>query len=181
MVSEHIATCQWVEFPIGMVFAFFANPYNLPSLMSPDLKTRIESLELAPTLAGPVALNARNTQKAAGVGSEIVLSFRPVPAIPLRIRWMTRVSEFAWNSHFRDEQVRGPFARFQHRHAVKVEVRDGRRGTLVTDDIDYALPFGSLGQFARAIVRRQLEQAFAVRQDRLPILLEAMGRSQRTG
>ena len=179
MVSEHMAACHWVDFPIEMVFAFFANPYNLPSLMSPDLKTRIESLKLA--LASPVALgvDSPNPRKAvsAGTGSEIVLSFRPIPAMPLRIRWVTRVTEFAWNSNFCDVQIRGPFARFHHRHGFKVEARNGCAGTLVTDDIEYAMPFGPLGRIGGATVRGQIEPAFAARQDRLPILLQAMAKS----
>jgi ligand-binding SRPBCC domain-containing protein len=179
MVPEHMATCQWVDFPIEMVFAFFANPYNLPSLMSPDLKTKIESLKLAP--ASPVALGVDlpNPRKAvsAGTGSEIELSFRPIPAMPLRIRWMTRVTEFAWNSHFCDVQIRGPFARFRHRHGFKFEPRNGSAGTLLTDDIEYSMPFGPLGRIAGATVRAQMEQAFAARQDRLPILLMAIAQS----
>jgi ligand-binding SRPBCC domain-containing protein len=180
MVPEHMATCQWVDFPIEMVFAFFANPYNLPSLMSPDLKTKIERLKLAP--ASPVALgvDSPNPRKAvsAGTGSEIELSFRPIPAMPL-----TNTMDDARNRVCVEQQ----FLRCADSRAVRSlsaspwiqswKPRNGCAGTLVTDDIEYAMPFGPLGRIAGATVRAQMEQAFAARQDRLPILLMAIAQS----
>jgi ligand-binding SRPBCC domain-containing protein len=81
-----------------------------------------------------------------------------------------------WNSHFCDRQVRGPFQQFHHRHGIQQETRDGVEGTLVSDEIEFALPFGWLGQVAGALVRRKLEQAFAYRQLRLPEILAAASR-----
>jgi ligand-binding SRPBCC domain-containing protein len=78
-----------------------------------------------------------------------------------------------WNSHFCDEQMRGPFKRFHHRHGVEAEVRDGIEGTLVSDEIEYKLPFGFLGRVAGAFVRRNLVNWFAYRQKRLPEILAA--------
>ena len=49
-------------------------------------------------------------------------------------------------------------------------------GTLVSDEIDYSLPFGLLGQLGSALVRRQLEQSFAYRQQRLPEILAVASR-----
>jgi ligand-binding SRPBCC domain-containing protein len=86
---------------------------------------------------------------------------------------MARIAEFAWNSHFIDEQVRGPFTRFRHRHAVTAELRDGVEGTLVDDDIEYELPFGIFGRLASGFVRRNLAHSFAYRQKRLPEILSA--------
>lgn len=41
-MAQRFETRQWVPFPVELVFAFFANPSNLPHLMPPRLKTRIE-------------------------------------------------------------------------------------------------------------------------------------------
>ena len=90
--------------------------------------------------------------------------------------WMARITEFAWNSHFCDEQVRGPFAQFRHRHGIQPEVRDGVEGTLVTDQIDFALPWGVLGKIGAVFVKRSLRQAFAHRQKRLPEILAVAAR-----
>ena len=128
---QRFETDQWVPFPVELVFAFFANPSNLPHLTPPDQKARIEDLRLQPPPPRPlVADPARRFRSiAAGEGSEILISFRPVRWIPQRVSWLARIVEFEWNSHFVDEQVRGPFKEFRHRHAVRAEIRDGVEGT----------------------------------------------------
>jgi ligand-binding SRPBCC domain-containing protein len=89
---------------------------------------------------------------------------------------MARITEFEWNSHFCDQQTRGPFDQFNHRHGIQAETRDGVEGTLVNDEIDYSLPFGVLGQLSAALVRRQLEKSFEHRQQRLPEILAVAAR-----
>jgi ligand-binding SRPBCC domain-containing protein len=113
---------------------------------------------------------------AAGVGSEILISFYPIPWVPKRVSWMARITEFEWNSHFCDEQVRGPFESFKHRHGIRAELRDGIEGTLVTDEIEFSLRYGSIGRMGGVLVRRELARSFAHRQKRLPEILEATAR-----
>ncbi len=131
-MTQRFETRQWVPFPVELVFAFFANPSNLPHLMPPKMKGRIEDVRLQPPPPRPVAADrARRFQSvAAGEGSEILISFCPVSWLPQRVSWMARITEFAWNSHFIDEQVRGPF---KNRRccgfcaAVWIRRRPGRR------------------------------------------------------
>ncbi len=177
-MTERFETRQWVPFPVELAFAFFANPSNLPHLMPRKLKTRIEDARMNPPPPRPVAADParRFRSVAAGEGSEILISFCPVAWLPQRVSWMARIVEFAWNSHFADEQVRGPFKQFHHRHGVAAEVRDGVEGTLVTDAIEFALPGGVFGSLARGVVRRQLEKSFEYRQKRLPEVLAAAAR-----
>jgi ligand-binding SRPBCC domain-containing protein len=172
---------QWVPFPVEQVFAFFADPRNMPRLMPPELGTRIEELRLMPAPAQSSGSDKANLSggEVAGEGSEMRISFRPVPFLPLRVRWLARITEFEWNSHFKDEQVRGPFAVFRHRHGTLDATRNGQAGTLVTDEIDYALPFGTLGRLVSPLVRRQLQRSFAQRQERLPLMLAAAARKER--
>jgi ligand-binding SRPBCC domain-containing protein len=68
-----------------------------------------------------------------------------MPRFPFRAKWVARITEFVWNSHFCDTQVRGPFSYFHHCHRVRAERRNGAIGTVVTDEIEYELPFGALG------------------------------------
>ncbi len=166
-------TRQWVPFSLELVFAFFANPHNLPRLMPPALKTRIDEARLQQPPEQHAATNPawRIRGVAAGVGSEMVISFCPVSWWPQRVTWVARITEFSWNSHFCDEQVSGPFARFRHCHGTLAETRGNQVGTLVTDDIEYALPYGFIGRLGNPLVRRQLEQSFAQRQVRLPQML----------
>jgi ligand-binding SRPBCC domain-containing protein len=174
-MTQRFEASQWVPYPVELVFAFFANPTNLPHLMQRKLEARIEDARIQPPPPRPVHPDEarRFRSVAAGEGSEILISFFPVPWVPRRVSWMARITEFVWNSHFIDEQVRGPFTRFRHRHGIQAEARDGIEGTLVTDEIEYELPFGVLGRIAGSFVRRKLAQSFAYRQKRLPEILAA--------
>jgi ligand-binding SRPBCC domain-containing protein len=177
-MTQHFETRQWVPFPVELVFAFFANPANLPHLMPPQQKTRVEDARIQPPPVRPVAQDParRFLSVAAGVGTEVLISFVPTAWVPKRLSWMARITEFVWNSHFCDEQVRGPFTEFRHRHGIQAEMRDGVEGTLVADEIEYALPYGVLGQMGGLLLRRALKRAFAHRQKRLPEILAVAAR-----
>jgi ligand-binding SRPBCC domain-containing protein len=173
-MTRHFETSHWVPFPVELVFAFFANPHNLPHLMPPELKVRVEDVRMQPPPPRPVAGDParRFRSLAAGVGSEILVSFKPLSLAP-RLSWTARIVDFEWNSHFTDEQVRGPFAAFRHRHGIEAETRDGGEGTLVTDTIDFALPADILGGIAVGKGWKRMQESFAYRQQRLPEVLRA--------
>jgi ligand-binding SRPBCC domain-containing protein len=153
IVMRHIFQCeQWVPYPGERVFAFFADPENLPPLMPAWQHARVEK---APD--------------AAGEGSLITISFRPVPLLPLRLEWVALITEFRWNEFFCDEQCRGPFKYFRHCHRIRAE----RDGTVVSDQVEYELPFGVLGEVANSVMmKRQIKSLFRHRQKMLPMLLE---------
>lgn len=178
-MSYSLNTSQWVPFPVELVFAFFANPGNLPHLMPKWQKTRLENSRLIAPPPRPLATDPalRYQSPAAGVGSEMMISFRPIPGIPIRISWQARITDFSWNNHFCDEQVRGPFAAWKHCHRIATENREGEAGTLVSDEVEYSLPMGQLGAVGNAVfVRRQMESAFAYRQTRLMEILPVAAR-----
>jgi ligand-binding SRPBCC domain-containing protein len=160
-MTQRFETSQWVPFPVELVFAFFTNPTNLPYLMPLSLRTRIEDARIQAPPPRPLAADPARRFKsvAAGVGSEILISFYPIPWVPRRVSWLAAITEFQWNSHFTDAQL-----------------RDGQQGTLVTDAIEYELPFGVLGRLGAAFVRRHLKRSFAYRQKRLPEILAAAAR-----
>jgi len=162
-----------VPVPPEQVFLFFANPGNLPRIMPPQTRTEILRLRIVPP-PGVATDQATITdlQPFAGVGSEIVTSFRILPFLPFRMRWIARITEFEWNHHFADVQVKGPFQSFHHRHEFKRETRSGTVGTIVQDAIQYEIGFGFLGKLAqRLFVARTLQRTFAYRQKALEKLL----------
>lgn len=154
-------TEQWIPIEISRVFAFFANPHNLPRIMPPATGTKLLHLELVPP---PGATVTQPDQAIAGVGSEIVTSFRVIPCLPLRKRWTARIVEFDWNHYFADVQQEGPFKSFHHRHELKSEQRDGKAGTIIRDAIDYEIGFGPCDRVANIFVCRQLSKTFRYRQ-----------------
>jgi ligand-binding SRPBCC domain-containing protein len=108
----------------------------------------------------------------AGVGSEIVTSFRLFPFLPFRAQWIALITEFEWNHHFADTQKKGPFKRFQHRHEFSRETRNVATGTAVRDVIEYDPGFGVLGELAQSLfIARSLQQTFQYRQQMLEKLL----------
>lgn len=172
-MRQRFATSQWVPYPVELVFAFFANPHNLPLLSPEPLKMRIDAMTLVEAPAPPAVPSqiTNDPQIAAGVGTEMKLSFQPAPLVPFRLSWVARITEFVWFSHFYDEQVSGPFAFFRHRHGVQAQMQKGRVGTTLTDDVEFELPFGTIGSLGAGVVRLQMQQMFRTRQQRLPALL----------
>ena len=162
---------QWVPVPIERVFLFFANPSNLPRIMPPETGTTLAALRLVrpPTMSTE---QPENLNSLAGVGSEIVTYFRPLPVLPFRAQWIALITEFEWNHHFADIQKKGPFKRFHHRHEFSRVMRNAVAGTIVRDVIEYDPGFGVLGQMAHKLfIAPSLKQTFTYRQKMLEELL----------
>jgi len=159
-VTGRARFAQWIPCPLPRVFAFFSDPRNLPRLLPPGLQARVEAVDGAPPGA------------ASGAGTEVILSLRLLPPLPVRAAWVARIVEFEPGRHFVDVQVRGPFRRFRHRHAFDEERRAGREGTWVRDELEYEVGLGALGgAAARWFVTPRIESAFAERQRRLEAIL----------
>jgi ligand-binding SRPBCC domain-containing protein len=113
---------------------------------------------------------------AAGAGSLICISFRPLPLVPLRLEWDAYIVEFRWNDYFCDEQRRGPFRFFRHCHRVRDEIRGSIPGAVVSDAVEYELPLGPLGDLVNLLaMKRQIRALFAYRQNMLVELLSRGG------
>jgi ligand-binding SRPBCC domain-containing protein len=158
-MGHSFTATQWIPRPVEEVFAFFANPQNLILLMPQWNKARIEQAEIV-----PAQVASRDRRVAAGAGSFVTISFRPFPLSPIRWQWKAEISEFAWNDHFCDEQLRGPFAYWKHCHRLQAESRDGMAGTVVTDTVVYEMKMGRLGELAHALFTApQIKALFAYR------------------
>jgi ligand-binding SRPBCC domain-containing protein len=152
MADHVLETRLWLARPRPQVFAFFADPAHLAHVSPPALRLR---------LLTPVA--------ALAAGS--VVDFR-VRWLGLPLRWRAYIREFDPPYRFVDVQVRGPWARWEHRHRF-LEEDDG---TWMEDRVTYRLPLGPLGRALHAaLVHRQLRAAWAFRQARVAELLGGGG------
>ena len=159
---------QWLPYSVEHVFAFFSDPVNLPRLMPPWQDARIDRMTLVTPSDQPSGMNA------AGVGSRILLSFRPIPFSPFRFTWDAQIDRYAPNDYFCDLQRRGPFKFWHHCHHVASGTRNHQHGTLVTDHVEYEMPFGILGNIANTVaIRAQLRSTFNFRHRRTEELLRA--------
>jgi hypothetical protein len=118
----------WLARPRADVFSFFADPANLARLVPRSLRLRI--------LAAPAALTA-------GAVIDLQIGW---PGLP--VTWRAFIRE--WDPPFRfvDVQVRGPYARWEHRHRFLEDAV----GTCVEDRVTYRLPLGPLGRLAHRLV-----------------------------
>lgn len=139
-----------VERPLEEVFAFFADPLNLERITPPWLRFRVLGEPDAPLRAG----------------STIDYRLR-VHGVPLS--WTSLISHWEPPYAFVDEQVRGPYRLWVHRHTFEPLDGDPAGATRVRDAVDYAVPGGRLVD--RLLVRRDLERIFAYRRERLAELL----------
>jgi ligand-binding SRPBCC domain-containing protein len=170
-MRHNFQTEQWLPYPCERVFAFFADPANLPPLMPRWQHARVERGKFVPPPTRQLP-SPGTRGLAAGAGSLITISFRPIPWVPLRLEWDACITEFHWNDFFCDEQRRGPFKYFRHCHRIREEVREETPGTVVSDAVEYELPWGWLGDVAdRVVMKRQIRTLFAYRQRMLPALL----------
>lgn len=146
-----LTTELWLPRPISDVFHFFSDAGNLDRLTPPWLHFRI----LAPL---PLVMNR-------GTLIDYTIRWRWVP---LRLRWQSAITLWEPPHVFVDEQVRGPYRQWIHRHGF--EERDG--GTLVRDRVDYAVP-GWLAEplLHRVLIGPDLDRIFSYRQQRLQELL----------
>lgn len=84
-----------------------------------------------------------------------------VGRFPFRSRWVAEHRPLEEGRGFRDVQVEGPFARWEHEHRFEA---DGPEASVLEDRVEYALPLGPLGRaVAGRWVRRRLERTFAYR------------------
>lgn len=159
---------QWLPYPIEIVFSFFANPENLPRLMPPWQKTRIEEATFSPAPPPPPGQKMFRGV-VAGNGTRLTLSVRPFPFSPLRVPWEALIEDFEWNRGFCDVQVRGPFRSWRHCHTAREEAHSqtGVPGTCVRDHVTYELPLGELSPLAdKLAARHALAYTFRVRHRR---------------
>jgi hypothetical protein len=120
------------------VFAFFSDAFNLERITPTFLHFHI----LTPP---PIAMRA---------GTLIDYELR---LYGVKFHWKTRIVAFDPPFSFEDEQEKGPYRRWHHRH----DFEEVPGGTVMRDRVDYDLAFGPLGALARRLfVRQSVEKIF---------------------
>ena len=148
-MADYIAESRvWLPKPRPEVFAFFADPANLPLVTPPSLGVRFRG-------APP--------RMAAGAVFDLRIAWLGIP-----LRWRSFIREYDPPVRIVDVQVRGPYARWEHRHLFLTE----RDGTWVEDRVTYRLPLGPLGRLAHTlIVGHQLADLWAYRRRKIAELV----------
>ena len=166
-MRQRFETEQWLPFPRDVVFAFFANPANRPPLRPGGQRARIEVVTLVPPPARPGGVRG----VFAGNRTRLLITARVAPGVPVRVPWLALIEEFRWDEGFCDVQVKGPFGYWRHCHSVHDAVREGRPGTLVRDEVTYALPLAPVTAVGAPMGQLAMRAMFGYRQRRAAVLL----------
>lgn len=131
--------------PIGLpeAWGFFSKPENLGQITPGYMKFRIIHVSGDGNMFS---------------GQIIRYQLYVFPFIPWK--WTTRITDVEEPHSFVDEQLSGPYAFWRHRH----QFVSTDRGVEVSDEVDYAIPFGFVGRIVnRLLIRRQLNRIFDYR------------------
>jgi uncharacterized protein len=93
------------------------------------------------------------------VGTHVVVEIK---VGPVWVRWVSRHTACIPGEMFSDEQVKGPFARFEHEHRM---VAVGSESSRLEDDIHYRLPLEPLSLLALGAIRADMERSFRYRHE----------------
>jgi ligand-binding SRPBCC domain-containing protein len=133
---------QFVDRPLDEVYAFFEKPENLEKL-TPD------SLEFKILTPSPIRMS---------VGRLIDYTIK---ILGINFHWRTMITDYEKNELFVDEQLKGPYAFWHHRHMFS----STGGGTQINDVVHYSLPFGIFGRVAHSLfVKNMLHRIFNYRQ-----------------
>jgi ligand-binding SRPBCC domain-containing protein len=132
---------QVLSRPLKEVFAFFARPENLQQITPPELGFQI----ITPS---PIVM-----EKGSLIDYQIRLSGLP-------FRWRTLISSYNPPHEFVDEQIKGPYSFWHHRHQFYAEGDE----TVIEDTVTYTIPFGILGRIVHTLfIRAKLRKIFEYR------------------
>jgi len=129
--------------PLVEVFEFFSQARNLERLTPDFLNFHILTPE-------PIEMRK-------GLLIDYKLRVRGIP-----IRWQSEISEWNPPYAFTDEQRRGPYRKWIHRHTFEAM---GENETRVTDHVRYSVWGGALVN--RFFVRPDVEMIFAYRREQM--------------
>lgn len=134
---------QFIASELDEVFDFFKEAKNLENITPPLLNFRI--------------LNQSTPEIKQGTEFNYKLKVHGIP-----IYWKTIITNWKTNEMFTDYQAKGPYKTWFHTH----EFHKVNGGVLMVDTVDYALPFGYLGDlFGKWLVKKDVQKIFDYRKE----------------
>lgn len=140
MKIYHLKRVQFLPITVEEAWEFFSTPRNLSKITPGKMNFRILYISGGEkTYAGQIIRYKVNI----------------FPGIA--VHWVTEITQVKEPYHFIDEQRFGPYALWHHQHHFKQVAG----GVEMTDEVNYAIPLGILGQLAHWIfVGREVNAIF---------------------
>ncbi|WP_255149978.1 SRPBCC family protein [Halorarius halobius] len=155
----------WVDAPLEDVWAFHSRIEGLTSVTPEFMNLRVERV------VGP---DGEEDPGILAAGTRIEMSMRPFDVGP-RQTWtsvITEREESDEKAHFVDVMEDGPFPHWEHTHRFYSGDDADTGETLVSDRVEFELPFGALGEQAAQFADLGFEPMFRSRHRRTKQLLE---------
>ena len=132
---------QKINRNINDVFNFFSNPENLAHITPSKLNFKILT---------PLPIKMKEGQ----------LIDYTITILGKKIRWRTIISEYESPKYFIDQQLKGPYSMWHHKH----EFEDRGEYVEIIDTVNYVVPFGIIGRLVNFLfIHNDLDKIFKYR------------------
>ena len=146
MKSYSLKYETFIPTTLDKAWVFFTSPLNLAKITPPDMNFVVTS-------------EYKESDK---VYPGMIITYFISPLFGIKLRWMTEITHLNEKEYFVDEQRFGPYALWHHQHHFK----QVEGGIMMTDIVNYAIPFGVLGRMANTLfVKKKLKEVFSFREE----------------
>jgi ligand-binding SRPBCC domain-containing protein len=140
-----LKTEQNLPISLNEAWDFFSSPLNLEKITPPDMDFLVTS----------------DNNEDDKIYPGMIITYKISPILGIKINWMTEITHVKEGEYFVDEQRFGPYTLWHHQHHFK-EIKGG---VLMTDILNYAIPYGIVGRIAHNIlVEKQIKRIFDYRE-----------------
>ena len=145
MKTYVLKTEQAIPVSLAEAWDFFSSPLNLAKITPKEMRFVVTSDYNADTKMYP----------------GMIITYKISPLLGIKMNWMTEITHVKEGEYFVDEQRFGPYALWHHQHHFKAV----KGGVLMTDILNYAIPYGIIGQLSDTIfVGKKIKEIFNYRE-----------------
>jgi len=139
---QRLKRTQYLKADIKACWNFFSDPKKLAEITPGWLSFRVVSDLPEEMYAG------------------LIIEYRITPLAFVKTSWVTEITHVSKPFFFVDEQRLGPYKFWHHKHFFE----ESGDGVIMTDEVHYSLPFGTIGDMVnRFVVRKKLADIFDYR------------------
>jgi ligand-binding SRPBCC domain-containing protein len=140
-----LKTEQAIPISLDEAWDFFSSPLNLEKITPKEMDFVVTS-----------SYNGDNKMYPG-----MIITYKLSPVFGVKMKWMTEITHVKQGEYFVDEQRFGPYALWHHQHHFKAI----KGGVLMTDILNYAIPYGVIGRLINAIFAgKQIKTIFGYRE-----------------
>ncbi|SHN07244.1 SRPBCC family protein [Mucilaginibacter sp. OK098] len=156
MKTYLVKTEQAIPISLAEAWDFFSSPLNLAKITPKEMSIVVTSNQTTETKIYP----------------GMIITYKISPLLGIKMNWMTEITHVKEGEYFADEQRFGPYALWHHQHHFKAI----KGGVLMNDILNYAIPYGFIGQLSNALfVRKEIKEIFEYREKAIREMFGELG------